>query len=130
MAVNDKDDFEILSKKIANIIIERYSSNKAYPSFVEAHVKALCEPLKDIDVRKCASALTVLANEKQRAASASSKKKKNHAKPSLNTGGAEKSTARSNIKQREVTDAFEDGDDDFVSLLFFFLLSLYTTLSS
>jgi translation initiation factor 3 subunit J len=37
-----------------------------YASFVEAHVRALAAPLRDVDVRKAASGLTTLANEKQK----------------------------------------------------------------
>lgn len=53
------------------------------------HVKALAQPLKDVDVRKAASALTTLANEKQkeqRDKASGKKKPKASSKPVL--GGA------------------------------------------
>lgn len=54
--------------------------------FVEMHVKALAQPLKDVDVRKSASALTALANEKQkeqRDKASGKKKPKAASKPAL-----------------------------------------------
>lgn len=54
--------------------------------FVEMHVKALAQPLKDVDVRKSASALTALANEKQkeqRDKASGKKKPKAATKPGL-----------------------------------------------
>lgn len=58
----------------------------AVARFVEEHLRALSAPLKDLDVRKCSSALSAIANEKQRAQRDAGKKKTNPkagAKPSL-----------------------------------------------
>lgn len=57
-----------------------------YASFIEHHVRALAMPLKDVEVRKAASALTTLANEKQkeqRDKASGKKKSKAAAKPTL-----------------------------------------------
>lgn len=56
-----------------------------YPAFVEHFVRELAMPLKDVEVRKAASGLTTLANEKQREQKDKSggKKKKGSAKPVL-----------------------------------------------
>lgn len=55
-----------------------------YAAFVEAHSKELANPLRDVEVRKVASGLTTLANEKQREArDKASGKKKKAAKPVL-----------------------------------------------
>ena len=57
-----------------------------YATFVEMHARELAQPLKDVEVRKAASSLTTLANEKQREArdKASGKKKpKSAGKPTL-----------------------------------------------
>jgi translation initiation factor 3 subunit J len=70
-------------------LIKRDQDKPLYASFVEMHVKALAQPLKDVDVRKAASALTTLANEKQkeqRDKASGKKKPKASSKPAL--GGA------------------------------------------
>jgi len=81
--------------------------------FVEMHVKALAQPLRDVDVRKSASALTALANEKQkeqRDKASGKKKPKATAKPGL---AGTKSTARVDVSAyNEALDDF--GDDDFM----------------
>jgi translation initiation factor 3 subunit J len=86
-----KDDFMALSKQIVEIVIKRHQNKPLYPVFVEQLAKDLVVPLRDVEIRKVASGLTTLANEKQREAKekASSKKKK-PAKPVL--GGAKSAT--------------------------------------
>jgi translation initiation factor 3 subunit J len=61
-----KEDFVALSDAIITHIIERHQDKPLYGSFVEHHVRALAAPLRDVEVRKAASGLTTLANEKQR----------------------------------------------------------------
>lgn len=81
-----KDDFAALSSKIIEYIVKRHQSKPLYASFVEHHVRALAEPLKDVEVRKAASGLTTLANEKQkeqRDKASGKKKPKSAAKPGL-----------------------------------------------
>src|SRR6267154_6621614 len=61
-----KEDFIALSDAIIAHIIKRHQDKPLYGSFVEHHVRALAAPLRDVEVRKAASGLTTLANEKQR----------------------------------------------------------------
>lgn len=79
-----KEEFVILSRQIFEFVIKRHQDKPLYATFVEAHAKELANPLRDVDVRKVATGLTTLANEKQREArdKASGKKKKT-AKPAL-----------------------------------------------
>jgi translation initiation factor 3 subunit J len=80
-----KEDFIKLSSQIIELI-KRHQDKPLYAAFVEHHVRELASPLKDVDVRKAASGLTTLANEKQKEArdKASGKKKpKTVAKPGL-----------------------------------------------
>ncbi|KAG6857372.1 hypothetical protein H0H87_004732 [Tephrocybe sp. NHM501043] len=88
-----KEDFATLSSRIIEFVIKRHQNKPLYPSFVEHHVRELAMPLKDVEVRKAASGLTTLANEKQKEQrdKASGKKKKASSKPAL---GAAKSFAK------------------------------------
>jgi translation initiation factor 3 subunit J len=88
-----KDDFITLSNRIIEVVIAKHQSKPLYPSFVEAHCKALALPLKDVEVRKAASGLTTLANEKQKEQrdKTAGKKAKTKAKPGL---GAPKPTSK------------------------------------
>jgi hypothetical protein len=59
------------------------------------HVRALAAPLRDVDVRKAASALTTLANEKQKEQrDKAGGKKKGANKPAKPALGGAKSVAR------------------------------------
>lgn len=79
-----KEDFVILSRQIFELVIKRHQDKPLYAAFIEAHAKELANPLKDAEVRKVASGLTTLANEKQREArDKTSGKKKKAPKPVL-----------------------------------------------
>ncbi|KAF9065064.1 eukaryotic translation initiation factor 3 subunit J, partial [Rhodocollybia butyracea] len=79
-----KEDFVKLSSMIIEFVIQRHQNKPLYPTFVEHHVRELANPLKDVEVRKAASGLTTLANEKQKEAKdKASGKKKKAAKPTL-----------------------------------------------
>lgn len=80
-----KEDFIQLSSQIIEFIIKRHQNKPLYAAFVEHHVRELAQPLKDIEVRKAASGLTILANEKQKEQrdQTSGKKKAKPAKPVL-----------------------------------------------
>ena len=82
-----KQDFEALSEALAKQIIDLHGSKPLYAHFVDTFVRALCLPLKDLDVKKSASTLTALGNEKQRLAKEASgtgkKGGKGKVKPSL-----------------------------------------------
>ncbi|TCD71982.1 Translation initiation factor 3 subunit J component [Steccherinum ochraceum] len=102
-----KEDFVKLSDNIFKYIINRHADKPLYAAFVEHHAKALAAPLRDVEVRKVASGLTTLANEKQKEArdKASGKKKpKTAAKPAL---GAAKASSRVD------TSIYDDALDDF-----------------
>ncbi|KIJ51423.1 hypothetical protein M422DRAFT_203587 [Sphaerobolus stellatus SS14] len=110
-----KEEFQEFSDRIIELVIKKHESKPLYAAFVEHHVKALAQPLKDIDVRKAASGLTTLANEKQREArdKASGKKKsKAAAKPTL--GGAKSASRLDTSVYSEALDDFDAGDDDFM----------------
>jgi translation initiation factor 3 subunit J len=61
-----KEDFQDFSAKIIEFIVKRHENKPLYATFIEHHVRELCQPLKDLETRKAASALTTLANEKQK----------------------------------------------------------------
>lgn len=89
-----KDDFIKLSDQIIEFIVKRHESKPLYPVFIEHHARALAMPLKDVEVRKVASGLTTLANEKQkeqRDKASGKKKSKAAGKPNL---GAAKVSSR------------------------------------
>jgi translation initiation factor 3 subunit J len=88
-----------LSSRIIEFIIKRHQNKPLYPSFVEHHVRELATPLKDVEVRKAASGLTTLANEKQkeqRDKASGKKKTKAAAKPAL--GGLKASSRQVKFK--------------------------------
>lgn len=80
-----KEDFVALSNNIVEFIIKRHQAKPLYATFVETLIRELAMPLRDVEVRKAASVLTTLANEKQKEArdKASGKKKGKAAKPAL-----------------------------------------------
>jgi len=100
------EEFKQLSDRLADLISTQYGQKPLYSKFIEEHVKALCQPLKDLEVRKCASTLAALANEKQKAAKdAGGAKKKTKAKPALVGGRGMASRAADTV-------AYEDALDD------------------
>lgn len=80
-----KEDFQDFTKLLIDAVIKRQEKKPLYPFFVEHIARELAIPLKDSEVRKVASSLSTLANEKQKEArdAASGKKKKAVAKPAL-----------------------------------------------
>ncbi|KAI0687743.1 eukaryotic translation initiation factor 3 subunit J [Cytidiella melzeri] len=103
-----KDDFVSLSNDIITYIIKRHQDKPLYATFVEHFIRELAMPLRDVEVRKAASTLTTLANEKQKEQrdKASGKKKKGATKPGL---GAAKLAGKLD------TSAYEESLDDFGS---------------
>lgn len=84
-----KDEMESFAAALSKYIADHYSNKPLYHIFAEAAVKGIAQPLKDLEVRKCATALTVIANEKQRAAKdAGTKKGKGKGKPQLGAVGS------------------------------------------
>ncbi|KAJ7593376.1 translation initiation factor eIF3 subunit [Mycena floridula] len=101
-----KEDFIQLSSLITEFIIKRHQNKPLYAAFVEHHVKELAMPLKDVEVRKAASGLTILANEKTKDAKdkAGGKKKSKPAKPVLGS---------SKVSSRVDTGIYDESLDDF-----------------
>ncbi|KAG5636402.1 hypothetical protein H0H81_008176 [Sphagnurus paluster] len=110
-----KEDFQTLSSRIIEFIIKRHQNKPLYASFVEHHVRELAMPLKDVEVRKAASGLTTLANEKQkeqREKASGKKKSKSSSKPAL---GAAKPSAKLDTElYDEALDDFGTNADDFM----------------
>ncbi|OJA11319.1 hypothetical protein AZE42_08593 [Rhizopogon vesiculosus] len=108
-----KEDFQDFSANIIEFIVKRHQSKPLYASFIEHHVRELCQPLKDVETRKAASALTTLANEKQkeqRDKASGKKKPKAATKPGL--GGAKVMNKLDTGVYEEALDDF--GNDDFM----------------
>jgi len=61
-----KEDFAQLSSQIVEFLVKKHQSKPLYHTFVEHHARALALPLKDVEIRKVASGLTALSNEKQK----------------------------------------------------------------
>ncbi|KAF8753273.1 Eukaryotic translation initiation factor 3 subunit K [Rhizoctonia solani] len=103
----NKEDFQKLSNMIIEHVIQRHQSKPLYAAFVDLHVRALAESLRDVDIRKAASTLSTLANEKQkeqRDKASGKKKPKATMKPVL---GAAK------VNSKLDTSAYEEALDDF-----------------
>ncbi|KZS92473.1 translation initiation factor eIF3 subunit [Sistotremastrum niveocremeum HHB9708] len=102
-----KDDWQKLSTMIIDYIIKPHQSKPLYATFAELHARELAQPLRDVEVRKVATALTTLANEKQkeqRDKTSGKKKPKAATKPVL---GAAK------VNSKVDTHAYEESLDDF-----------------
>lgn len=109
------EDFESLAATVADVLVSKHGDHPLYAKFVESFVKSICAPLKDVETRKAASALTTLANEKQKAQKdAQGGKKKKASKPALGAAKNVSSRAADVGAYDEILD--DSGDyDDFVS---------------
>jgi len=110
-----KEDFQKLSDRIIEFIIKRHHNKPLYSLFIEHHARALAMPLKDVEVRKVASGLTTLANEKQkeqRDKASGKKKPKGASKPGL--ASAKPSSKLDTRVYDEALDDFGTGADDFM----------------
>ena len=102
-----KEDFVVLSRQIFDLVIKRHQDKPLYAAFVEVHSKELAGPLKDAEVRKVATGLTTLANEKQREAKdAASGKKKKAAKPVLGSFKTTGKCVSGHFNPSQVLDAY------------------------
>lgn len=121
-----KEDFIKFSDNIIAYIIKRHQDKPLYNQFVEHHVRALAQPLRDVEVRKAASGLTTLANEKQKEArdkTSGKKKTKSTAKPVLGASKPTNKCVRNDSRLsftiltemfcRFDTSAYEEALDDF-----------------
>ncbi|KAG0338270.1 Translation initiation factor 3 subunit J component, partial [Podila humilis] len=83
MKPKTKDQFNEFTTELVTLI-QKHQSQGLYASFLEGLFRELASGVRDVDVRKYASTLTTLANEKQKAAKDALKtKKKGSNKPSL-----------------------------------------------
>ncbi|KAJ1658914.1 Translation initiation factor 3 subunit J component [Dispira simplex] len=108
MNPRSKEDFDQFRK----VLVERitsFSNQRHYPGFVDILVRELCVPLKDTDVRKAASTLSSLANEKQKAARDAAKGKKKNKKPVAKVHVASMPTKMTD--DMDYADAYDDMDD-------------------
>lgn len=104
-----KDEFEEFSKRLTTLITN-FGDSPQYAMFVTGLVKAISEPLGSDDVKKVASGLTTLGNEKLKAErSSGGKSKKNAKKPTL-VVGAVKSVA----PKYDINNYDDDDFDDFM----------------
>jgi len=107
-----KEDFVALSDAIIAHIVKRHQDKPLYATFVEHHARALALPLRDVDVRKAASGLTTLANEKQREKTSGKKKPKSVGKPIL--GASKVGNKLDTTVYDEALDDFGSNADDFM----------------
>ncbi|OCH85722.1 translation initiation factor eIF3 subunit [Obba rivulosa] len=110
-----KEDFVAFSAKIMQYIVKRHQDKPLYAAFVEHHVRELAGPLRDVEVRKAASALTTLANEKQKEArdkTSGKKKPKATTRPVL--GAAKVSSKLDTNVYDEALDDFGNDPNDFM----------------
>ncbi|KAG2184540.1 hypothetical protein INT43_000449 [Umbelopsis isabellina] len=99
-----KEQFEAYQKRLIETITANQKAGQ-YKSFVENLIRELCLNMKDLEVRKVASTLTALANEKQRQQREASKpKKKGKEKPSLQS-------SQKTVVDTTSYDNFDDFDD-------------------
>jgi len=104
-----REDFVVLSRQIFEFVIKRHQDKPLYPAFVEAHAKELASSLRDVEVRKVASGLTALANERQKEAKdKAGQKKKKAARPVL---GGSKALGKA-VDTRIYDEALDDFGDD------------------
>ncbi|KAI9474053.1 MAG: translation initiation factor eIF3 subunit-domain-containing protein [Benjaminiella poitrasii] len=98
-------DFEEFKQLLIDMILET-KNGSGYAAFIEQFAKDLSGPMKDMDVRKAASSLTALANDKQRQqkeALKNNKKVKGKAQPAKAAAPA--------APTREYSTTYDDFDD-------------------
>ncbi|KAI8638626.1 translation initiation factor eIF3 subunit-domain-containing protein [Parasitella parasitica] len=99
-----RSEFEEFQKLLTNLILEQ-KSNPLYASFIEQLAKDIAAPALDMDVRKAASSLTALANDKQR-------QQKEILKNSKKTKGkVQPAKAVPAVSTREYSTTYDDFDD-------------------
>ncbi|ORZ14767.1 eukaryotic translation initiation factor 3 subunit J [Absidia repens] len=101
-------EFEAYRKRLAEMILAT-SKSMHYASFVDQLARDIAGPLKDMDVRKAASTLNSLANDKQRQAKEATKSKKK-GKPTLAAAGK----ADALDEMDSYSNKYDDDFDDFM----------------
>ncbi|KAJ2780853.1 Translation initiation factor 3 subunit J component [Coemansia javaensis] len=109
LAANPKTqgEFDEFRKTLVECI-QRAKGQRLYAGFLDSLVRELALPLKDEEVKKMASTLTALANEKQRAFRDANKGKKGKNKKASLVVGGPKSGVDMNDYTRGGLDEFED----------------------
>jgi len=103
-----KEEFDKFSKLLVDRI-RKHEKQGMYVNFINEFVRELCSPLKDVDVRKVASSLTTLANEKQKQMKEKDKpKKKGNSKPILQVEKFD------SVDVTDYGDYYEEEFDDFI----------------
>ncbi|KAI8354161.1 eukaryotic translation initiation factor 3 subunit J [Blakeslea trispora] len=97
-------DFEEFKKLLTDLILQQ-KNHPNYATFLDQFAKDIAQPMKDMDVRKAASSLTALANDKQRQqkeALKNNKKTKGKTQPAKPAAPA---------PSREYSTTYDDFDD-------------------
>ncbi|KAJ1674298.1 Translation initiation factor 3 subunit J component [Spiromyces aspiralis] len=108
MNPNTEEEFAEFSKALVEII-QKMQTKKHYKTFLNDFIRALALPLSDVDVRKFASTLTTLANDKQKASRATAKGKK---KPNKKVAVKEMPKG-----QLDTRDYAREAEDDFYEFM-------------
>ncbi|KAF9094112.1 Translation initiation factor 3 subunit J component [Mortierella sp. GBA35] len=109
MKPKTKDQFNEYTKLLVDLI-QKHEKQGLYASFLEGLFRELSQGVRDVDVRKFASTLTTVANEKQKAAKEALKtKKKGSTKPSLTA-----TKVATSVDTRDYSNDYNDDFDDFM----------------
>ncbi|KAF9916591.1 Translation initiation factor 3 subunit J component [Linnemannia zychae] len=107
MKPRTKDQFNEFTNLLV-ALIQKHEKQGLYVSFLEGLFRELAQGTRDVDVRKFASTLTTLANEKQKAAKDALKsKKKGSNKPSL----VATKVAANDLDTRDYSNDYDEFDD-------------------
>ncbi|KAH7051857.1 translation initiation factor eIF3 subunit [Linnemannia elongata] len=107
MKPRTKDQFNEFTTQLV-ALIQKHEKQGLYVSFLEGLFRELAQGTRDVDVRKFASTLTTLANEKQKAAKDALKsKKKGSSKPSLTAT----KVAATTVDTRDYSNDYDEFDD-------------------
>ncbi|OBZ89974.1 Eukaryotic translation initiation factor 3 subunit J [Choanephora cucurbitarum] len=98
-------ELDAYRKKLVEIVTAA-SKSINYGWFIDELLHDIAYPLKDTEVKKVASSLTVIANDKQKAALAASKKGKTKGKPQLVAAG--KNSAADDVYGGNDYDDYDD----------------------
>ncbi|KAI8970528.1 translation initiation factor eIF3 subunit-domain-containing protein [Pilobolus umbonatus] len=99
-------DFEEFKKLLIDMILE-HASHPSYATFIEQLASDLAQPMKDMDVRKAASSLTALANDKKR----QQKEALKTSKKGKGKNQATKAVPAVPVSTREYSTTYDDFDD-------------------
>ncbi|CEG83865.1 hypothetical protein RMATCC62417_17732 [Rhizopus microsporus] len=100
-------DFEEFRQLLTDLILQ-HSNVSGYATFLEQLARDLADPMKDMDIRKAASSLTALANDKQRQ---QREALKNNKKTKGKGQSAKTATPAPAAPTREYSTTYDDFDD-------------------